>query len=102
MCIRDRLLVHRAGQTTIDRFPGVPLPPLSELIELCEGLAAIGRPGHAGPAPRVRAIALNTARLDADGALRALCATEDELQMPCVDPIRQGADRILRAFKSQL
>lgn len=98
----DLLLVHRAGQTTIDRLPGVPLPPLPELIQLCEGLAAIGRPGHAGPAPRVRAVALNTARLDADGAQRALSATEDELQMPCVDPIRQGADRILEKLRSKL
>ena len=92
----DLLLVHRAGQTTIDRLPNVPLPPLAELIQLCEGLATIGRPASAGPAPRVRAIALNTARLDADGAQRALSTTEDELQMLCVDPIRQGTDRILK------
>ena len=98
----DLLLVHRAGQTTINRLPGVPLPPLAELIQLCEGLAAIGRPGDAGPAPRVRAVALNTAQLDANGAQRALCTTEDELQMPCVDPIRQGADRILQALRSKL
>ena len=98
----DLLLVHRAGQTTIDRLPNVPLPPLSELIQLCEGLAAIGRPASAGPAPRVRAIALNTARLDGHGAQRALSTTEDELQMPCVDPIRQGADRILKSVRSKL
>ena len=94
--LTDLLLVHRAGQTTIDRLSNVPLPQLTELIQLCEGLSAIGRPAPAGPAPRVPAVALNTARLDAEGVQRALSATEDELQMPCVDPIRQGADRIPR------
>ena len=95
------MLVHRARQTTIDRLPQVPLPPLNELVQLCEQLASIGRPADAGPPPRVEVVALNTARLSADDARRALEATEDELNLPCADPIREGAQRLLRHLRSK-
>ena len=97
----DLLLVHRAGQTSIERFPHVPLPPLRELVQICEGLASLARPQPLGPRPRIGAVALNTARLDAQDAARAIGATEDELQLPCADPIRDGADRLLEALRSQ-
>ena len=93
--------MHRAGQTSIERFPHVPLPPLRELVQICEGLASLARPQPLGPRPRIGAVALNTARLDTQDAARAIGATEDELQLPCADPIRDGADRLLEALRSQ-
>ena len=97
----ELMLVHRAGQTSIDRLPQVPLPSLRELVQICEGLAGLARPQPLGPVPRVGAVALNTARLDAEEAVRAIAATEDELQLPCADPIRDGADLLLKALRSQ-
>ncbi len=90
------LLVHRAGQRTIQRLEGVPLPPLGQLIAALEALAALARP--ADPAlspPRVEAIALNTAHLDGPAAAAALAATAEETGLPCFDPVRQGGEPLL-------
>ena len=92
------MMVHRALQTTIERLPAVPLPPLEELIELCESLAAIGRPGGGSPAPRVRALALNTARLDEPAAAQIVEEFSDRMGLVCRDPIRHGADELLQAL----
>ena len=97
----DLLMVHRAGQTTIDRLPQVPLPSLRELVQICEGLAGLARPTPLGDAPRVKAVALNTARLDDDAAAQAIAATADDLQLPCTDPIRLGAESLVGALRSQ-
>ena len=92
------LMVHRAGQPTIERLPQVPLPPLKELVSLCEALAAIARPLGGGPTPKVKAIALNTARLTAEDAELSLEAVRSDLGLPCEDPIRGHADRLLQAL----
>jgi uncharacterized NAD-dependent epimerase/dehydratase family protein len=92
----DLLLVHRAGQTSIRNHAEVAMPPLREVIEAVERLAALGRPAAAAsapmPAPRVRAIALNTAHLDEPAAQRALFATAASTGLPCTDPVRQGGE----------
>ena len=92
------LMVHRAGQSTIGRLPEVPLPPLKECISLCESLAAIARPRGEGPSPKVQALALNTAELSAEEAQRCIHFCQDELCLPCDDPIRNQADGLLKAF----
>jgi uncharacterized NAD-dependent epimerase/dehydratase family protein len=96
------LLVHRAGQTTIQRHPSITLPPLAELIATLEALAALGRPGLTPP-PRVAAIALNTAHLTADQAAAAMAAVEQETGLACADPVRDwaGADRLLDTLEGQ-
>ena len=91
------LLVHRAGQTTIDRVPEIPLPPLRVLIRQIEALADLARPGTAGVAPRVKAIALNTARLDEEQARCAVDQLAAELNLPCTDPVRWNAQPLLDA-----
>jgi uncharacterized NAD-dependent epimerase/dehydratase family protein len=95
----DLLLVHRAGQTHVRTRPGaaaVPIVPLPELIAALESLAALGRPD--GLRPRVRAVALNTARLSTAEASAALVATAAEIDLPCADPVRQGAAPLLDAL----
>ena len=91
------LLVHRARQSTIERLPAIPLPPLSELVALTEGLARLAQPAGTVP-PRVCGVALNTARLDATAARSAVEALSDELSLPCTDPVRWGADPLLEAM----
>ena len=93
----DLLLVHRADQTSIERLPQIPLPTLQELVSLCEALAALGRPRTAGDPPRVRAVALNTARLGEQEARSAVALVSDQLGLPCSDPIRWGGERLLEA-----
>jgi uncharacterized NAD-dependent epimerase/dehydratase family protein len=95
----DLLLVHRAGQRFVRTRPGaapVAIPPLPELIAAVEALAALGRPD--GLRPRVRAVALNTARLSTAAATAALLATAAETGLPCADPVRQGAAPLLDAL----
>jgi uncharacterized NAD-dependent epimerase/dehydratase family protein len=90
------LLVHRAGQRTIQRLEAIPLPPLGQLIAALEALAALARPLDPSlPLPRVEAIALNTAHLDGPAAAAALAATAAETGLPCVDPVRQGGEALL-------
>ena len=95
----DLLLVHRAGQSLVRTRPGaapVAIPPLPELIAAVEALAALGRPD--GLRPRVRAVALNPARLASAEADAALAATAAETGLACVDPVRQGAGQLLDAL----
>lgn len=96
----DFVLVHRAGQQTLDRVQAIPLPSLQELIAVTEAVAALARPSGSGSPPRVRAIALNTARLDEGEALKAVSGLEQSLQLPCNDPVRWGGESILDAIPS--
>ncbi len=92
----DLLLVHRAGQVHLKGLPQLPIPPLPQLIDAVEALAALARPD--GQRPRVRAIALNTAQLDAAAAAAALSQTAASTGLPCSDPVRQGAGALLKAL----
>jgi uncharacterized NAD-dependent epimerase/dehydratase family protein len=85
------VLCHMAGSTEIEGFPGHPLPPLRELIELHERIALPARPA------RVLAIALNTRLLDEGEARAAIAATEEETELPADDPVRFGAGKLLDA-----
>lgn len=93
----DLLLVHRAGQRHTKGLPDLSLPPLPELIAACEALAALARPD--GHRPRVRAVALNTARLPELEARQAIHATGTEVGLPCNDPVRFGAGALLEALQ---
>lgn len=95
----DLLLVHRAGQSHIRSRPGavpVAIPPLPEVITAIEAVAAQGRPD--GHRPRVRAVALNTALLDAAEAATAVRTTAALTGLPCTDPVRQGGEALLEAL----
>lgn len=96
------LLVHRAGQNHVKNHPSIPLPPLAELIATIEQLAALGRSDPASPAPKVRAVALNTARLSEAEAQSQAAAIEAETGLTCDDPVRNfpAADRLLEAIRA--
>jgi len=88
------ILVHRAGQTQIQHFPHVAIPPLSKVVRLYETVAAAG---EAFAPVKVAAIALNTAHLDKLDAKHAIDQVEMDTGLPCTDPVRFGADRLLNA-----
>jgi uncharacterized NAD-dependent epimerase/dehydratase family protein len=92
----DLLLVHRHGQGHAKGLPQLPLPSLPELIATSEALAALARPD--GLRPRVRAVALNTALLSETEAEEAMAATAAATGLPCSDPVRHGAGRLLDAL----
>ena len=94
------LLVHRAGQQTIDRLPQIPLPDLAALVATTEALASWARPDGAGTSAKVAAVALNTARLDEDQATIEVDRLSQTLGLPCTDPIRWSAEPLLKAFMS--
>jgi uncharacterized NAD-dependent epimerase/dehydratase family protein len=90
----DLILVHRAGQTTLDGLQDVAIPPLPEVVALYERVASAS---PSFPVAKVRGIALNCAKL-APAEIDAACAAvETETGLPCVDVVHHGADRLLDA-----
>ncbi|MDW8052879.1 MAG: DUF1611 domain-containing protein [Armatimonadota bacterium] len=92
------ILVHRAGQTHIRTFPDVPIPPLPEVIRVYEQVASMG--GAFYPS-KVVAVALNTAHLSESEARAAVAQVEAETGLPCTDPVRFGAGRLLAAIEDE-
>lgn len=86
------ILVHRAGQTEV--LNGVLIPPLPNVVQLYETVATAG--GAFAPVPVV-GIALNTSHLDESAAKLAIAQTEDETGLPCTDPVRYDAGKLLDA-----
>ena len=82
-----------AGATEVEGYPGHPLLPLPELVELHE---RISLPARKARWPR---IALNTRLLDDDEPReRRSRRAEAETGLVADDPVRFGADRLLDAM----
>ncbi len=94
-CPSHMILCHRAGQTTLKMLDHITIPPLKDYVKLYEDLAtACGT----FPRPKTVAVALNTANLTAEEAETATKSIEDELGIPCADPIRNGPDKLVDAL----
>jgi uncharacterized NAD-dependent epimerase/dehydratase family protein len=85
------VLCHLAGQTEVEGYPGHPIPPLAEVVELYERASLPARKAQ------VVEIALNTRGLDEAAARGAVSAAENETGLPADDPVRFGAGRLLDA-----
>jgi uncharacterized NAD-dependent epimerase/dehydratase family protein len=90
------VLCHMAGEREVEGYPGHPLLPLAELVELHERMSLPARRAT------VAAIALNTRRLDDEAARSAIEAAADETGLPADDPVRFGRDRLLDAVLAAL
>ena len=90
------VLCHKSGTTEVDGYPGHPLLPLPELVELHEWISLPARKA------RVATIALNTRDLSEDAARAAIARAEAETGLPADDPVRFGAERILDAVVASL
>jgi uncharacterized NAD-dependent epimerase/dehydratase family protein len=87
------VLCHMAGETEVEGYPGHPLLPLPELIDLHERISLPARKA------KVAAVALNTRLLGEDAAARAaIAAAEAETGLVADDPVRFGAERLLDAI----
>ncbi|MEO5574831.1 MAG: DUF1611 domain-containing protein [Gaiellaceae bacterium] len=83
------VLCHQAGTTEVEGYPGHPLLPLCELVELHERISLPARRA------RVAVIALNTRDLSEDAARAAIARAEAETGLAADDPVRFGADGLL-------
>lgn len=91
------VLVHRAGATQIRDLPEIPIPPLGEVIQLYETVAAVGGTEKV----KVKAIALNTFGINLAEARKAMEATADATGLPCSDVVRFGGATLLSAVYSK-
>jgi uncharacterized NAD-dependent epimerase/dehydratase family protein len=89
------VLVHRVGQTQIHNCPDIKIPPLPEVIRVCETVVSAGGAFLAAP---VVAIALNTHPLSEAEAKAAIAAVTQSTGRPCTDVVRYGAAPILQAI----
>ncbi len=80
------VLCHKAGAVEVEGYPGHPLLPLAELVDLYPLVALPGR------RPVVACVALNTAHLDEAAARIAVEAAERETGLPTHDPVRFGTN----------
>ena len=85
------VLCHKAGSTEIDGYPGHPLPPLDQLVDLYVRSSLPARPA------RVACIALNTAHLGETEAAMAIRAATEATGLPADDPVRHGGAQLLDA-----
>jgi uncharacterized NAD-dependent epimerase/dehydratase family protein len=90
------VLCHLAGATEVDGYPGHPLVPLPELVQLHERISLARRPAV------VACIALNTSMLDDEAARAAVARAEDETGLVADDPVRFGSARLLDALLERL
>ncbi len=95
-CPTHIVMCHRAGQTALRRHPEIPIPPLRDFIRLCEDVAEVC---GIYPRPKTIGIALNTSHLGKSEAGDAVKATEDELCLPCTDPVRFGVGPLIEALR---
>ena len=87
------VLCHDAPRTRVKGYPAYPLPSFAECIEAYERAARL-----TCPAARVIGVSVNTSALSEADAEASLRRSEQELQLPCVDPVRNGAGRLVDAL----
>jgi uncharacterized NAD-dependent epimerase/dehydratase family protein len=91
-CPTHLVLCHRAGMHSLVTNPDISVPPLNELIELYEDLAAgLGT----FPRPTTVAVAVNTSFLSEQDARRELERIEQEAGIHATDVVRFGAGSVL-------
>ncbi len=84
------VLCHEPTRTHMRGLPDQPLPSLQRCLEANIAAAKIVREDI-----RCAGVAINTRALSDDEAEKLLARTEDELGLPCTDPVRQGVERIV-------
>ncbi len=93
-CLPHALIfVFEAGRDTVGGLDHVQLPSITRQRQLFEMMGSLYQPCE------TIGIAMNGRRLSADEAKRISHQVENEQQIPVVDVIRDGADRLLDAVE---
>ena len=87
------VLCHDPNRPHMRGLPEYALPDLNDCIRLNEECGRL-----TNPACRTIGVAVNTSHLAADEAARVLSEIEAETGLPTVDPVRQGASRLVDAL----
>lgn len=87
------VLCHEPTRTHMRGLPHYDVPSLEELRDTALPLAR-----RVNPDVRVIGCSINTAALSEEEAVAYLAETEKRMGMPCVDPFRHGADRLVDAL----
>lgn len=87
------VLCHDPTRTHLRGLPHAPLPTLDELAEVAVRLARL-----VNPECRVAGLSILSAGLDPRAAASYLATVERRFGVPAVDPMRQGADRLVEAL----
>ncbi|MGQ0660500.1 N-acetyltransferase DgcN [Sphingosinicella sp.] len=84
------VLCHEPGRAHMRGIPGRPLPDLVDCLERNLEAARLN-------SPEVRAvgICLNTSAMDPETAPRFCAVVEAQMELPCTDPVRFGADSVI-------
>lgn len=86
------VLQHAPARREYDGFPGYTLHPLSTQIRAIELIS--GRP--------VVAVTINHEHLDGEGVERAVAAIEAETGLPALDPLSEGAERLVAVVRERM
>jgi uncharacterized NAD-dependent epimerase/dehydratase family protein len=84
------VLCHEPGRAHMRGIPGRPLPELAECLERNLEAARL-----TSASVRAAGICLNTSAMEREAALRLCARTEDQLGLPCTDPIAFGVETII-------
>ena len=87
------VLCHEPTRTHMRGLPDYELPSLELLRDTALTLAQFVNPNC-----QVVGISVNTVALDEEAAIACLKEIEERMQLPCVDPFRFGADRLVDAL----
>ncbi len=88
------VLCHEPTRKHMRGLPDRPLPAIAECIDANVAAARL-----TNPRSRCVGLAIDTSRLDAQAREAILAETEEELGIPCVDPVATGVARIVDALK---
>jgi uncharacterized NAD-dependent epimerase/dehydratase family protein len=87
------VLCHDPNRAHMRGLPEYALPQLSDCIRLNEECGRL-----TNPACRTIGVAVNTSHLQESEAEALLCEIETQTSLPSVDPVRQGAARLVDAL----
>lgn len=85
------VMCHEPGRAYMRGLPGRPLPSLQECLRANLEAARVTQPNVVAVG-----VALNTSKLEPVEARRVCARVEEELNLPCEDPIAMGATKIVR------
>ncbi len=87
------VLCHNPKLKAIRNFDKIPLPSLSQFIQLYESAVGWIKPA------KVYGISLNTSAFSEEEAISLIKTYEAETGLPVTDPVRFGVDKIVEALK---
>ncbi|MDP9222432.1 MAG: DUF1611 domain-containing protein, partial [Actinomycetota bacterium] len=90
------VMCHQLGREAIEEPPYTPLPPLTEMIRMYEGMAATVRPS------RVACVAVNCTGLSRENARREVLRIEADTGLPAGDVFAGDAPKLWSAVGAAL